>query len=431
MTGRTAGLLLAVLAAGPARAAQAAPGPDLAAVSRAMAAAEAAAAPEDEARRFLALYARPRDEQGWEAFRALADRLPASPWPHLGMARVYLEWRTWDQLDAELARAEAKAPGNWIARLLRGEGEERRGRPAGARREYQAVLATDPGNAEARAGLARLAAAAGDVAGARSEAREALAALPGMHGPLALLGQMALAAGELPEARRLLAQAVEASPRDRESRIALARLLREVAELARRAGDAAGERRALERLVQVEPGPAAGWRRLAALRLAAADEPGASQALHKTLEREPGDGASRVALARLHAGRGDSTAALRELKAAGEAGAAERIALERRANVERVEGRDAQAIQRAVGRLVDRTYRERLRAVPRLSGELRLRVAVDAQGAATQVDVVEDTVHDDLVRACAYWNLRDASYPKNAAGRFSFGYALRPGTPRE
>jgi hypothetical protein len=36
-------------------------------------------------------------------------------------------------------------------------------------------------------------------------------------------------------------------------------------------------------------------------------------------------------------------------------------------------------------------------------------------------------VHDDHVRGCAYWNLRDASYPKSAPGRFHFAYAFRPG----
>jgi Tfp pilus assembly protein PilF len=463
----------ALAASALALAAASASAEDLVAVSRGMTAVEAsalrgrlaeerrerqraaAADPKDAAAHFLAIYAAPRDEPGWDAFRAMLDSHPASAWPHLGMARVYLEWRLYDQLDRELAQALAKAPGNWIAVLLRAEAAERRGdelREA-ARRDYRAVLSSDPANPEAHSGLARLSLAAGDKAGARQEAVAALRATPAHHAALAILGHLAMDEGDRTGAISWLGKAVEANPRDRESRIALARLwreagddgqaaaqwraavglredaasLREVADLAHKAGDAQGETRALERLVQVEPGPAVSWRRLAELRVAARDDAGAEQALKKTLEREPADAASRVALARLYAARADSISAMRELRAAGDAGAAERLALERRLGIERIEKRDLQAIQRAVGALVDRAYRERLKLEPRLAGELRMRVAVDRDGKATQVDVVEDTVHDDVVRGCAYWSLRDASYPKNAAGRFSFGYTLRPG----
>ena len=40
---------------------------------------------------------------------------------------------------------------------------------------------------------------------------------------------------------------------------------------------------------------------------------------------------------------------------------------------------------------------------------------------------IRDDGYLDVVRGCAYWSLRDASYPKNAAGRFTFGYTFRPG----
>jgi tetratricopeptide (TPR) repeat protein len=462
---------LASLPAGPAAAEDSRDMKDLVAVSRAMSAIDAAAlqgrlpeerqerlqaaaaAPQDAARRFLALYATPRDEAGWDGFRGMLDSHPGSPWPHLGMARVYLEWRTWDRLDADLAQALAKAPDNWVALLLRAQAAERRERAGEARRDYEAVLRADPQNPEAHAGLARVLQSVGDAAGARREAQAALRVSPSHHSALATLGQLALAAGDRDGALAWLGKAVESHPRDRESRIALARLwreagddamaaqqwraavglredaasLREVAELARRAKDPQGELRALERLVQVEPGVAQSWRRLAELRTASRDDAGAEQAWKKTLERDPGDGAARVQLALVYAGRGDSVSALRELRVAGEVGTAERVALEKRINLERIEKKDAQGVQRAVGALVDRTYRERLRAAPRLAGDLRLRVSVDGEGKATQVDVIEDTVHDDAVRACAYWNLRDASYPKNAPGRYTFGYTLRSG----
>jgi len=448
---------------------------ELAAVSRAMTVIDAAAlrgrlfaerqiredaatgSPRDASLRFLMLWAAPRDEQGWDGFRAMLDDFPSSPWPHLGMARIYAEWRLWDQFDRDLARALEKGSRNWIAVLLRAQAAEARQRPAEARRDYGAVLEADPQNAEAHAGLARLLLASGDAAGARREAEATLRLVPGQHGALEVLGRLAVAAGDAAGARRWYAQAVEAGPRDRESRVALARLLREagdeagaaaqwkeavglredagalreVAAAARKSNDPVGEAKALERLVQVAPGPVDGWRRLAELRLQARDDAGAEQALRKTLDREPGDVPARVSLARLYLSRGDAVGALRELRVAGEPATAERVQLEKRIHLDKVEGRDPQAVQRAVGRLVDRAYRERLKATPQLGGELRLRVTLDGAGKATQVDVVEDTVHDGLVRACAYWNLRDASYPKNLPGRLTFAYALRPGAAPE
>jgi hypothetical protein len=52
-------------------------------------------------------------------------------------------------------------------------------------------------------------------------------------------------------------------------------------------------------------------------------------------------------------------------------------------------------------------------------------VTADAAGAATLVEVLEDSVHDPDVLACAYWNLRDAAYPQSKPGRYAFTFAFR------
>ena len=54
-------------------------------------------------------------------------------------------------------------------------------------------------------------------------------------------------------------------------------------------------------------------------------------------------------------------------------------------------------------------------------------MTTDASGRAALVEVLEDTIHDDDVRACAYWNLKDAAYPAQKPGRSSFSFTLRPG----
>jgi hypothetical protein len=106
-------------------------------------------------------------------------------------------------------------------------------------------------------------------------------------------------------------------------------------------------------------------------------------------------------------------------------GREELAALERRLHLERVARPDVASLQKAVQALVDRTYRARLADVPSLSGDLRLRVTVNSAGEATLVEVLEDSVHDPDVRACAYWNLRDAAYPRDRPGRFTFGFGFR------
>ena len=63
--------------------------------------------------------------------------------------------------------------------------------------------------------------------------------------------------------------------------------------------------------------------------------------------------------------------------------------------------------------------------MPSLAGDLKVRVTVNPAGEATLVEVLEDTIHDPDVRACAYWNLRDAAYPKNKPGRFTFAFSFR------
>jgi Tfp pilus assembly protein PilF len=464
-------LALVLLAACAARANRPAeplrPRPELVAVSRALAELAAAerkgdvaalrqrwsqsaqGAPSDATARFLAVSAQPPDEHRWSAFRDLARELPESALGQLGMARTYVEWNTLDQADRAIDAALELEPDNWLAVLSRAEVSERRERLDAARADYRTVLSADPGSPEAHLGLARIAWRTGDAAGAEAEAAAALKGDPGLFGALALLGELATKAGDLSAAAGAWAGAVEAAPRDRDARVTLATvlgkkgdaagsrdqwkaalLLREDADglvalagAARACGDAATEGRALERLSQLDPS-AAEWRRIAELRLASGDADGAEKALRRALARDPRDAAANLLLARARVARGETAEALEAYRAAGDAAGADRAALEARLNLERLARPDVTALQRAVQDLVDRTYRARLAASPALAGLLRLRVTVDDAGGASLVEVLEDTMQDADVRACAYWNLRDASYPPKKPGRYAFTFAF-------
>ncbi|HTP51554.1 MAG TPA: tetratricopeptide repeat protein [Anaeromyxobacteraceae bacterium] len=435
-------------------------GADLVAVSREMArvdlgAPPAAGAPPQAApaggpavTRFLALYALPREEETWGAFRALAQEGPGLPWGSLGMARVYISWGTLDQAEAELGRARAADPKNWIALLLRALMDERGGRGPEARAGYQAVLEIDGENPMAWLGLARISRLAGDPEAARREAQRSLDALPGQAAALRLLGETAEELGRKGEAVDFLSRAAASSPRDASllAELARARLesgdasgavadwkaalalgetvegMRGLLDAATLAGDAEAQLLAAQGLASLEPNSAENWRRLAALRLEQRDEEGAEGALRRAVERDPQDSQSRLALGRILVAEGQVLLAMEQFRAAGEAAQAERAALERRLLVSPIAAVDPAQIQRVVAGRIDRLPREDPAAGH--SGSLVLRVTVGPGGEASEVAVVEDTARDEWVRASAYWNLKNATYP-NKSGRLTFRFSVK------
>ncbi len=445
------------------------PRPDLVEVARAMTAIDAAdrkgaeelsgerqrrsaaaeADAKDPAARFLAIYAQPRGEDRWAELRALWKEFPDSAFGQVGMASVYVEWRTLDQADRAVAAALEIEPDHWLAVRYRAETAEKRGRLEFAADDYRTVLSADPGNPEAQLGLARISRAKGDSAATLRHARAALAEAPGLFGAHALLAAIAAETGDPGEAADRWARAVEASPRDREARVTLAKLLRQggdaagavehwraavqlqesaealaaLAEAARAAKDTKAELEAIEKLSALDPS-AAEWRRVAEIRLAAEDWDGAEKALRRALGRDPRDPAANAGLGRVQLHRGASQEAVEAFRAAGDAARDQLAPLERRLNIERVSRSDVTSLQRAVQALVDRTYRARP-AGAAASGQLKLRVTVGPSGAASLVEVLEDSVRDPDVRACAYWNLRDAAYPQNKPGRYAFTFAFR------
>jgi tetratricopeptide (TPR) repeat protein len=369
----------------------------------------------------------------------------------LGQARIYVAWRVWDQVDRVVDGGFEAEPDDWLLVIPRAAAAEGRGRFEAAAADWEMVLKVDPRNPQALTGRARAARRAGDAAGARAAAEAALAEAPAHLPALLLLAELATEVGDAEGAAAWYGRAVLASPSDRELRVTLAKLLvakgdaagardqwkaalglKEDPETlvlftaaARAAGDAKGEEWGIERLSAVDPG-AAEWKRVAEIRLANGDSAGAEAALRRTLARDAKDAGAHAAIGRLLEQKGDLHAAMEAYRAAGPAAAADRAALELRINVEPLRRADVGALQKAAGALIEKTYRARIVEWPNLAGSLKIRVTTDAAGAATLVEVLEDTVSDPAVRACAYWNLRDATYPTTKAGRYTFAFTLRP-----
>jgi tetratricopeptide (TPR) repeat protein len=366
------------------------------------------------------------------------------------MGRIYVGWRLWDQVEKSVAAALEREPGCFLAVRVRAEMEEARNRPDEAARDFKAVLAADPQNPEAHFGLARLARARGDKETAHAEAAAALESARTLPGAWALLGDLSLELGEPAMAVDFWRGAVAQAPRDRAARVSLARLLtaqgdhagareqwqaavelREdaeslaaLADAAHASGDSRTEQKALERLTQLKPSPAQ-WRRVAEVRLGAGDLAGAERAYRRALDAAPRDPESNLGLGKVYLAKGEPQAAVEALRAAGPAGQADLGTLEKRLNLAKITKPEMNALQKAVQALIDKTYRARLAQSPSLSGTIRVRATVDSAGVATLVEVLEDSIHDPDVRACAYWNLRDAIYPTEKPGRYSFTFTFR------
>ncbi len=412
----------------------------------------AAANPDDPAPRVLATYALPHVDDTWAELKYHLGKFQPSAIPWVAMWRLYLEWGVLDQIERSIPVAREADKGNWLIGLTEAMLAERRGQAAQATAGYRAVLGFDPGNVDAHVGLARLAQAAGEEATARLEADAALQQLPGHAPALTVLAALAEARGDAAGSLALYQKVVAANSRDRATRVKLAKLLQKqgdqagardqwkavaalrpdaeslmaLAEAARVSGDGATERKALERLTALDPGSAE-WRRIAEIRVQAGDSSGAERALRSAIQRDPKDPQNQLALGRVLVAAGRIETGLEFLRASGEIGTADREATEQRINWQKQTVPDVAGLQRAVGKLIDKTYRSRLKERPRLAGKLTVRVTTDAAGRAAQVEVTEDTLHDDDVRACAYWNLKDAAYPAQKPGRSSFSFTLRPG----
>jgi len=153
---------------------------------------------------------------------------------------------------------------------------------------------------------------------------------------------------------------------------------------------------------------------------------GAETALRRSLTRDPKDVGANVAMGRILEGKKEYQAAIESYRAGADLGKGARAALEQKLNIEPIQKPDLAAIQKAAGALIEKTYRAALVEWPNIAGALKIRVTADANGSATLVEVLEDSIDDPAVRACAYWNLRDAAYPPKKPGRFTFAFTLRP-----
>lgn len=396
----------------------------------------------------------------WNELKALSTLEPENPWPHLGMGLIYIRWGLLSEARGPLAAARRASPD--FAPALWGEGLllQAEGKPAEAEARLRAslakldapqvrtalglLLAAKPGReAEARAELSRsvevwpeqpealrklaaLAHAAKDVRAAALAGEKLVALKPMDREAHRLQADLWLSASEKDKAARSLERYVELGGAEAG---ALALLARVYAELSR----PADEEKALVRLIDVELKDPEPLLRLAELTDARADATASEGFLVKASERAPERSDIHVRRARLclkQARWKDALVSYRAAQTAPERkvpeAEAETAELVRRFRLPATPARGAaDKIYNRVSLGLVALYMERLKELPELKGNLKLRVQVDASGRATQVSVLYDSMEDPFIAGHAYFAFLDAQYPPGQDEPI-FQYVFRP-----
>jgi tetratricopeptide (TPR) repeat protein len=395
----------------------------------------------------------------WNELKAISALHPDNPWPYVGMGIIYVRWGMLEEarkpIAAVLQQAPSFAPALWADGLrLQAEGKlseaearlrealslldepwiradlglllaRQQGREDEARKELARALEAWPDQPEPLQVLARLAREAKD-ARAAAEAGEKLVSLkPHDREAHRLQAGLWLDAGEKQKAAQSLERYVArggAEPAE------LARLARIYADL----GDAAGEEKALTRLMalQNEPGPVL---RLAELAEARGDAAATESLLVQASARAPRRADILVRRARLLSKQERLRDALEAYRAALAAlenpvpeAAEEAEALVKRFRLPSTPARGPEdKIYSRVSLGLVALYMERLKEKPDLRGVLTVRVQVDEEGRATQVAIVHDTLKDNLIAGHAWFAFKDAQYLP-ARAEPTFQYVFRP-----
>lgn len=412
---------------------------------------QAKKSPNDWKPRLFAAWTSQPSEDSWQDVAKVCKLNPEEPWPWAASGHIYLQWKNFrDQADAEFAKALHARPGFVPALVGRADVLRLGGKLAEAKAGYEAALAQAPDWEEALVGLGLTQAALGEAEAARANLDKALKIDPDDMPAIDALAKLALEAKDAAKAIELYGKMLQFNPRDREAHLALAKMkadsgdaagaaesyqaalaiapdlatARTVADLYKSLKKNEEEVKAQDRIAQLDTKDPAPYLRIAELRKADGDAEAAESAMRQASERAPDDGAILLAIARMVAAKDDlitSIEAFRTAKAKGSADAeAEVKALEAKANLGKQIVGDPNRVYGEVGARLNKRFQELQKTNPALGGKLRARVTIGAEGAPSQVEMLEDTVHESTLSALVYFSLKDAKYPKKSTPTFEF-----------
>ena len=165
------------------------------------------------------------DARGLGKLTGLLDAHPAYRPPYEYLIAYHVREGLWDEAERWADAYLRRYPGDMKALFLKGAMHQAAGQIAAATKAFEAILGSQPANAEANVELARLAVASGDFDAARGRYQAILSASPDNLPALLGEAQVAVLQQRVDDGIRLLKQAVAAHPRALQPRMELARLL--------------------------------------------------------------------------------------------------------------------------------------------------------------------------------------------------------------
>lgn len=402
---------------------------------------------------YVAWCSMPTDD-AWNQLKNVSQIFPDLPWVHYGMGRIYVGWKMRDLAKTSLDLALKKSPDFYPALVAFGDMARLRDELDEAEKQYRAALAIAD-DAEARAGLGLVLLKKGQTDAAKKELSAAIEAWPDQPAALRELVKLQQAANDK-ELPRNLSHLADLQPKDRDVRKLVAalkfdagdkkgalaeyeKLLKlgnpelevatRVQQLYAEARDVEGEERVTTVIAGLDKESPAPLVRLAELKEAKKDLEGAERLLLEAAERnrDLADTWHRLgkvslakqqpifALDRFRKGASKSGPKSEECR-----GEAKKLEESFRLPPKPAKG-SVDRIYAQVAKTLEDFYWVRRKASPKLSGSLKVRVKVSAEGVVETSEVVEDTVGDALLAGHAVFALRDAEFePRRREPVFEF-----------
>ena len=395
---------------------------------------QARARPNDWKPKLFAAWAGQPSEESWQEVARVAKFSPDEPWPWAASGLIYLKWKGFlDQADGEFQKALKVKPGFLPALVGRADVLRLRASLKEAKAAYEAVLAQAPDWQEALVGLGLTQVGLSDSAAASATLDRALKVDGDNLEAVNARAKLAVEAKDMPRGIELNGKLLQFNPRDRDAHLALAKMKAD-------AGDEAGAAtsyeaamaiapdlataKALESVAHLDKKETAPYLRIAEIHKADGDSEGAEAAMRQAAERAPDDAAIHLALARLIGEHEDLVASIEAFRSALKKGAADAEAdlkvLETKAGLGKQIVGDANKVYGEVFGRLNARFQQLQKTNPTLGGKMRARVTVGSEGIASQVEVLEDTVHEASLTALVYFSLKDAKYAKKGTPAFEF-----------
>lgn len=403
------------------------------------------AKPNDVMARLYAAWCIVPSEASWNEIKAVAAMYPDVPWGHYGLGRIYLRWKVPDQAERAFKTALTSRKEFFPAIVGLGDTARAQGKLLEAEARYREALALAD-DAEAHVGLGLALLALGRKPEGVQHLSKGLEQWPDQPEALLTRAQLAREAKDERAASQYAGQLAQLTLREKGARRALADLLFELGDKAPAAkqyeallkqGEKDGEilkrlmglytelrdpeglQRVLGQLASRDPSDPQVPLQLAEIAEAQGRTDEAFEYINDAVRRAPNRGDLRLKLARMLVARQELKGALEAYRTAEQLG--ERSPERQREQLELtqtlrlpnppVSGKVDQIYARVSASLMA-LYKERLRDHDDFGGALKLRVQVDGQGKATEVEVSEDTVQDPVIAGHVYFALKDAVFPK-------------------